>query len=373
MGKKVLIAAALGLIPFSLYVLWSENGRTIYAERGAQKEQENIPPSLDTSNRTQEIPTKNVIDGLAHAWQTFNNCSSVGLMIALSHWNVKDTQEAIAEATRPWNNPKGDNDDKSVTLYELADYAKAKHGLATYVRPDGDIELLKKFIANDIPVVARALMFPDQDIVHYRVVRGYDDNTKTIVESDGIEGPGQTYTYEKWMHFWKDFNYSYLIVVPSEKKATVERILGSERDERVAWQNAKARAESELAKDANDIRAHYNLVTALYYLGDYESSVREFEKIEPRLTRRVLWYQMEPIDAYFKLEQYDRVMALSDSVINDNNKSVSELYVLRGKIYESRGDATSARAEYEKALLYHKHLQSAKDALASLGAARFNE
>ncbi len=141
----------------------------------------------------------------------------------------------------------------------------------------------------------------------------------------------------------------------------------SERDERTAWQHAKARAEEELSKNSSDIIANYNLVTSLYYLGDYEGTVREFEQIEPRLTRRVLWYQHEPIDAYFRLGNYDRVLSLTDGIIGDNNKSVSELYVLRGKIYESRGDTTTARNEYEKALQYNKHLQSAKDAPAALG------
>jgi len=197
-------------------------------------------------------------------------------------------------------------------------------------------------------------------------VRGYDDTKHTIIESDGIGGEKVSLTYDEWMHFWKDFNYSYLIVVPPEKKALVERILGSEANEKTAWQNAKSRAEAALAKDPSNTVIHYNLITALYYLGDYEGAVREFEKIEPQLTRRKLWYQMEPIQAYFELKQYDRVMALTESVINDNNKSVSELYVLRGKIYESRGDITAARAEYEKAVQYNKHLQSAKAALASL-------
>ncbi|MBI2610507.1 C39 family peptidase [Candidatus Kaiserbacteria bacterium] len=363
MTKRAIIGVFIGAVAFSGYTLWSEN-RTIRAEGGTQA---GSVSNQGGSAGMAEIPSKKTIEGLPHAWQTFNNCSSVGLMVALSHWGIADTQEAIAEATRPWNNPKGNNDDKSVTLYELADYAKEKYGLAVYVRPHGDIELLKEFIASDIPVVARTLMYPEDDIVHYRVVKGYDDSTKTFVESNGIDGPNHTFSYDRWLHFWKDFNYSYLIVVPPEKKALVERILGDERNERVAWQNAKARAEGELANNPNDLRAHYNLVTALYYLGDYEGSAREFEKIEGKLSRRKLWYQHEPIDAYFRLGKYDRVLSLTDGVINDNNKSVSELYVLRGKVFESRGDTASARSEYEKALYYKEHLQSAKDALASLG------
>jgi len=365
MAKRILIGILAGFVAFSGYTLWSEN-RTISAEGSAQKETASSS-NASGSGGTAETPNKKTIEDIAHSWQTFNNCSSIGLMGALSHWGIRDSQEVIAQATRPWNNPRGDNDDKSVTLYELAAYAEENYGLVTYVRPNGSLPLLKEFVANDIPVVARTLMYPKDDIVHYRVVRGYDDDAGKIIESDGINGPNFSVTYDDWMHIWKNFNYSYLIVVPPEKKALVARILESERDEKTAWQNAKARAEEELAKNPSDTITHYNLVTALYYLGDYEGTVREFEKIEPRLTRRVLWYQHEPIDAYFRLGNYDRVLALTDAIINDNNKSVSELYVLRGKIYESRGDTAAARSEYEKALLYNKYLQSAKDALAALG------
>ncbi len=312
------------------------------------------------------LPKAKFIPDLAWVGQSFNNCSSVGLMITLSHWGINDTQEAIAEATRPWNNPKGNNDDKSVTLHELAYYAKTKYGTRVYVRPNGDIETLKKFVANDIPVLTRALMYPKDDIVHYRVIRGYDDDKRIVIETDGIEGKKRPYSYDDWMHMWKDFNYSYLIIVPEEKKALAEKLLGEDLDEKTAWKNVLAKAESQVVSDNNDIRAQYNKITALYYLDDYNGTIREFEKIESKLTRRKLWYQSEPIEAYFKVGNYERVMELVNYMANDNNKSISELYVLKGKIYEERGDMVNAKAEYTKALFYNKHLQSAKDALASI-------
>ncbi|MDP3991596.1 MAG: C39 family peptidase [Candidatus Colwellbacteria bacterium] len=358
--KIIFLFAFIILSTGGLYLFFNSVGSSGEEGRAAET------PSGKVLAVTGNLPPAKTIGGLTHVWQSFNNCSSVALVIALSQWDIKDTQEKIALATRPWNNPRGDNDDKSVTLYELAEYAEER-GLATYVRPNGDIELLKKFVANDIPVIARALTYPDKDYVHYRVVKGYDDNKKVIIESDGIEGLSEAYSYDKWMHLWKEFNYSYLVVVPPAKQSVVEEILGEDKDEKVAWQNAKERAEGELTKNSNDRRAHYNLVTALYYLGDYKGAVQEFEKVEPYLTPHKLWYQMEPIEAYFKLGNYDRVLILADSVINNNNKSVSELYILKGKIYQERGDRTLARKEFEKAVYYNEALKAAKDALASVG------
>lgn len=329
-----------------------------------------VTPPAEVKSEVQSelgtLPNAKLIPNLAWVAQTFNNCSSVALMITLSHWGIKDTQEAIAEGTRPWNNLKGNNDDKSVTLHELAAYAKAKHGMVTYVRPNGNIELLKKFVANDIPVLTRALMYPKDDIVHYRVIRGYNEAKKIVIESDGVEGKEEEYSYEDWMYMWKDFNYSYLIIVPEGKRKLAESLLADQLNEQTAYEGAKARAQSELAKNPNSLVYKYNNITALYYLGDYEGTIKEFEKIESGLSRRKLWYQMEPIEAYYKLGKYDRVIAMTDYIANDNNKSISELYVLKGKILESRGDKTGARAEYEKAIYYNKNLQSAKDALAAL-------
>ncbi|MEK7479661.1 MAG: C39 family peptidase [Patescibacteria group bacterium] len=369
MKWKVAIALFLAacVVGFVYLLWWMEGGIRYRAPVNAPAPTTATVAGDEPQVPAGELPRAKTIPDLAHAWQSFNNCSSVALLVALSHWGISDTQERIAEATRPWNNAKGDNDDKSVTLYELADYASGKYDLATYVRPNGTVELLKKFVANDIPVVARTLTYPDKDMVHYRVIRGYDDARGVLIESDGINGPNFEVRYDDWMHLWKDYNYSYLIVVPRDMKGIVEQILAGERDEKVAWQNAKTRAESALSKNPSDMFSHYNLVTALYYLRDYEGTVREFEAVAPDLTRRFLWYQHEPIEAYFKLGKYDRVLELADRVINDNNKSVSELYLLKGKVYESRGQIAEARAEYEKALYYHEGLQSAKDALASLG------
>ncbi len=365
---KVILVLVVAFSAGTAFALWDAKTSVSYTpldERIAIATEKNTTAKQEAIAKG-DYPASKVIQGLAWVGQTFNNCSSVGLMIAISHWGVRDTQEAIAEGTRPWNNPTGNNDDKSVTLYELAAYAEAKHGLVTYVRPNGDIETLKKFVANDIPVLTRALMYPKDDIVHYRVIRGYDEARNIVIESDGIQGPNVEYSYDDWMHMWKDFNYSYLIIVPNGKQELAEKLLGEDLSEKTAWQNAKARAQAEVAADSSNIRAKYNVITAMYYLGDYEGTVREFEKIESQLTRRKLWYQMEPIEAYFKLGNYDRVMALSGAIINDSNKSVSELYVMRGKIYESRGDAAAARAEYQKAVQYNKHYQPGIDALAAL-------
>ena len=52
-------------------------------------------------------------------------------------------------------------------------------------------------------------------------------------------------------------------------------------------------------------------------------------------------------------------------ILDNHNRAFSELYMLRGDSYKARGQNDMAKAEYEKALLYNKHLKSAITALTS--------
>jgi tetratricopeptide (TPR) repeat protein len=164
---------------------------------------------------------------------------------------------------------------------------------------------------------------------------------------------------------WQQFNYEYLILVSPDKQAVAEGILGENLDPVASWQGAVRRAEEELARDSNDIRARFNLSVALYGVGDYKRSVEEFEKISSRLPQIVLWYQMQPINSYFELGDHAKVMSWANAILA-RNVSFSELYILRGKVYLQQGRPELAKKEFEQALFYNKNLKSAQEALSSV-------
>ena len=91
-----------------------------------------------------------------------------------------------------------------------------------------------------------------------------------------------------------------------------------------------------------------------------------FEKVAANLPKHFLWYQNEPIKAYFKLGHYDKVFSLTDEIFADNNKADSELYLLRGQSYLAQDQKDEARAEFEKAVFYNKNYLPAQEALSSL-------
>lgn len=293
---------------------------------------------------------KNLSEG-TQVFQTFNNCGPASLSMALSHYNVDQTQQVLGQALRPWQNSKGDNDDKSVTLSELA--LKAEElGFETIHRPAGSIEIIKQLINYDLPIITRTLLTADDDIGHYRVITGYDETNQTLIQDDSLQGKQLSYSYRDYLELWEPFNFEFLVLVPSEKVLVVETILGGLSEEESAWKEALALSNQKLDQNPNDLYARFNRAVSLYHLDAYQASVNEFENVQSRLPFRTLWYQIEPILAYYKLGDHDQVLKITQQILENQNRAYSELYQLRGQIFESRGQTELSQEAYALAQQY---------------------
>ena len=279
--------------------------------------------------------------------------------MALSYVGVEKTQAELGQVLRPYQITGGDNDDKSVTLVEVANQAE-KFGLLTYLRPNGDIEKLKKFIANNIPVITRTWLKKDEDVGHYRVIRGYDDKRGVIIQDDSLQGKDLTYTYSDFDQLWQTFNYEYLVIVKEEEKETVEGILGEELNEQRAWENALTRVNQLLGNNPDNIHLKFARSRIYYYLKDYEKSVDDFDEVENKLSFRTLWYQIEPLLSIYETGDNERVLIVSDNILRNQNRAYSELYILRGKVFQRYGNETRANEEFQLALRYNENLEEAK-------------
>ena len=310
-------------------------------------------------------PEKVVLPKTQFVSQTFNNCGPASLSMIMSMQGKTISQSDLASVLRPFNNPEGGVDDKSVFASEMVAVAK-ENGFESMQRPNGTIDLIKKFTANGISVLVRTWLNPNEDIGHFRVVRGYDDTTRTILQDDSYQGPDLTYSYDEFLTMWQPFNYGYILVYPPEKQKVVEAILADEFQEQKAWQNALMRAEKELKDNPDDSYAKFNVATAHFYLGDYGKTVVYYEVARNSLPSRMLWYQYEPLEAYLKLKRYSEVFSLTDAILANGNQAYSEMYLLRGQAYLEQGRVDDATAEFEKAVYYNSGLKKAQDALASV-------
>src|SRR3989344_7559375 len=183
------------------------------------------------------IPSSKVLPTDYHIFQTFKNCGPAALSMALRFYGINVSQAELGQSLRPYQVPGGDNDDKSVTLDELGEKAK-EYGFIPYHRPMGNPDVVKQFIAADMPVIARTLTKPTEDIGHYRVVKGYDETAGTFLQDDSLQNKNLTYTYADFNEIWKKFNYEYLVLVPEDKQELAERILEENANERTSWTNA---------------------------------------------------------------------------------------------------------------------------------------
>ncbi len=325
-----------------------------------------VTKSFSSPTPTQiPLPTTKILDNDYHIFQSFNNCGPASLSMALSYFEIQKSQEELGQSLRPYQNVIGDNDDKSVTFAEMAKEAE-KYNLVPYHRPNGDIELLKQFISHDIPVLTRTWLHVNEDIGHYRVIKGYDTNTKQIIQDDSYEDKNLRFSYDDFNTMWEKFDYEYLVLVPKNKIALAEKILGNNVDEHYAWRQAIEKNEQALKANPDDIYIKFNLSIAYYHRGEYKKSTEIFEQVETQLPFRTLWYQIEPILAYYELGDYERVLSITGNILNNQNSAFSEAYILRGNVYNKQGNKEAARAEYEKAVFYNNNLKEAKEALKSV-------
>jgi tetratricopeptide (TPR) repeat protein len=297
--------------------------------------------------------------------QTFNNCGPATLSMIMTWAGTPKDQYELGALMRPYSNPQGDNDDKSVSSDEFVEWART-FGLYAERRPNGTLEMLKTFNANGIAIAVKSWLHPNEDIGHFRIIKGYDDTTRLLTQDDSFDGPNLTIGYDEFMAMWQPFNYEYYIIVRPDQQALAEAIIGEDRDETTAWRNAIVRADRELADNPDAVYPIFNKSVAYYHLGDNTRTIEEFEKVESRLPSRMLWYQIEPLRAYAALGNEARVYELSEQIMGTENRSNSEMYVLRGNLMKARGDGTGARAQYELALQYNVNSREVKEALASL-------
>ena len=352
--KWLIIGVGLVAIAFgAAYFLGSRPVGNI-VERTKSQVRDAIEPIIAPQATLPPSPTAKVLTGGYQTYQTFNNCGPASLSMVLRYFDVNMSQYALGDELRPYQVSNGDNDDKSTTLYEMGHYAESL-GFVTYYRPNGDVDLIKKFISAGIPVITRTWLHKDDYIGHYRVVKGYDDNEGVIIQDDSFQGANIKFTYSDFNNLWEGFNYEYLVILKPEQAETAKQIIGTNLDQNTAWQNSLKISDSALASDPGNIYAQFNKSVAYYHLGQYQKSVDAYESVESKLPFRMLWYQIDPIVAYQKLGDYDRVLSLTQHLIENGNRAFSEVYQIRGEVYQAQGKTTEANAEFEKVKLYNKN------------------
>ena len=104
------------------------------------------------------------LTGFHHEYQLYNNCGPTTLAIDLSYWGWTGGQKTAAAILKP------NQDDKNVSPRELYEYALTQ-GYDAYIRVNGDVDTLKRFLAAGYPVVVEKGFTCEKGETLHRLVR----------------------------------------------------------------------------------------------------------------------------------------------------------------------------------------------------------
>jgi hypothetical protein len=330
------------------------------------------PSPVPSSAASQGLPLRNevALAGVRHAWQTWNNCGPATLAMNLSFYGSSLDQAAVGAALRPFE------DDKNVSPDEMAVYAQAQ-GFYAQVRVNGDAETLRQLLSNGFPVLIETWLEPEPDdgMGHYRLLTGYDHAAQRWIAFDSYDATnpvsaepgvyeGIYLPYAEMDALWAVFNRTYLLVYPPEQEAAIRDILGDAFEDDAMWQAALAQAQAEVAADAQNPFAWFNLGTNLVHVGDHAAAAAAYDQARAiGLPWRMLWYQFGPFAAYHAVGRYADILSLADAVLAATT-SIEEIHYWRGLALAGLDDDAAARAAWQAALDLNPAYAPAQAALA---------
>jgi tetratricopeptide (TPR) repeat protein len=328
-----------------------------------------IPPSPTP------LPGEVTLTGFKHEYQAFNNCGPASLAMTLSFWQWAGDQKTAANALKPIQ------DDKNVSPIELYEYAVTQ-GFDGYIRVNGDIDTLRRFIAAGYPVLVEKgfTCAPGENCSdwfgHYSVFAGYNDAEEYFVLQDSFRGPNIKITYAELMENWRAFNFLYVVLFPAspEHDARVQALLGPAADleQNYAGALAHAREEAQTLTGRDAAFAWFNVGTNLHYQNDYLGAANAYDESRRLgLPYRMLWYQFGPYRAYYYTGRYQEVADLATFAIDSVNSvpGLEEAYYWRGLARVALGQRDQAIEDFRTALQRHPGWGPAEEALAQQGVA----
>ncbi len=332
-----------------------------------------VPTDLPPTPTPTPPPSKVTLTGFKYEPQLFNNCGPASLSINLSYWEWKGNQKDIASVLKP------NQYDRNVSPRELYEYLLTQ-GFDAYIRVNGDLDTLKRFIAAGYPVLVEKGYTCEKGercsgwFGHYSVFTGYDDAESYFITQDTFRGPDLKLSYAYVANNWRAFDNLYLVVFPvgAEHDAEVAALLGAAADLNRNYHDALARAQTEaLTLTGQDAAfAWFNVGTNLYYLQDYAGAAAAYDQARQiGLPYRMLWYQFGPYRSYYQMARYQDVIDLATFAIGGaiGEPGLEEAYFWRGQAEEALGQRDPAIEDYRTALIRHPGYPNALDALNALG------
>lgn len=323
------------------------------------------PPSvrLAESNVIEMAPVAPEVKlaGFNHEWQTWNNCGPATVSMNLSYYGHPDTQVEAAQFLKP------NQDDKNVNPDEMLAYVRSL-GYEGVVGYGGNVDILKRFLSNGLPVMVEAWTEPEDNggMGHYQLLTGYSEAGNQFLAEDSLHGASVTIPIDEFDGFWRVFNRTYLVVYPPDQAAMVYAILGSSGNRDAMYDQALSTSQSEAQASPDDAFAWFNVGTNYARLGEPALAAGAFDEARRLgLPYRMLWYQFDLFEAYLAMQRYQEVVELTTATLKATG-GLEELYYYRGLALMAMDEPQAAAEDFQAALAYNPHFAPAAKALEAL-------
>lgn len=326
------------------------------------------------------LPSAVTLGGVRYIDQhgLWNYCAPATLAMALTYWGWEGDRTDVGQVVKPFDK------DKNVMPYELEDYVNTHTQLKALVRAGGDLDLLKRLIAEELVVVVeKGIMLKDYNgklgwVGHYTVVSGYDDAKQQFMTQDAYYSADYPVSYEDLLTQWRGFNYTYLVIYPANQEDKVMRALGPSADTTASYRIASQVAAKEAAtlSGVQQFFAYFNYGTSLVNLQDYTGAASSYDKAfqlmaalpESDRPWRTMWYQTGPYFAYYFTGRYADVINLADNTIfYASEPYLEESFIWRARAQAIQGNTGAAEADIRKSLELHPGYLPALDLAQQLG------
>lgn len=303
-------------------------------------------------------------------FQQWNNCGPTTLTMGMTYFGYGQNQSPAAAYLKP------NIEDKNVSPWQMVTYVNEQangQNMRALYRIGGDLDLLKRLLAADFPVIIEKGYEPEgyDWMGHYLLMVGYDDRQQLFYTFDSFlgsnSGQGRRETYAYTETYWKHFNNTFIVIYDSAREAQLMDVLGPYANETTATQIALERARAQANSNPNDQWAWFNLGDAFARLGQYNEAAAAFERaFNLQMPWRTLWYLFTPFETYYQLQRYSDVLQLSDSLDRSSQNYVEEAWYYRGLAYAAQGRYDLAISNFERVLRFNQNFTPATTALLAV-------
>lgn len=340
------------------------------------------------------------LEGVTYVHQhgLYNYCAPANLAMGLKFWDWPGSRNDIGRAIKSGpNDPNMDNLDKSlsdsnVMPYEMVDFVNDQTEFRALQRFGGDIELLKRLIANGFPVIIEKGYYTWSTIAqdtawmgHYLFITGYDEIEEAFIVQDAYLKTGDNGTganihvdYNEFTEEWRYFNYLFMVVYPPEKEGEVYQLLGPWVDSDWATHHALDTANDEITKLSviDEFFAWFNKGTSHVYLREYVDAAFAYDyafllyanlPTEDR-PYRIMWYQTGPYFAYYYSTRYQDVINLANTTLDAKaDPTLEESIYWRGLARLAIGEVDNAITDFRRTVYLNPNFAPGWDMLNQLG------